>query len=125
MKQLQLGWDCRRTLRVRRSTARHSAGRGDRLDGLEPRLWGGWTDIYFLIVELRVVAISYLSSGQLIAVWVHGGQDVDTRGVDEHLDALVPQQVLGAQVLRQVDEKLPPQNLITMHVTHVLHLWLH
>ena len=50
--------------------------------------------IYFLVVELRIIAILYLCGSQLIAVWIHGGQQVDAGGVDEGLNSLVPQDVL-------------------------------
>lgn len=83
------------------------------------------TDIYFWVGVFRVVAIGYLRGGNLIAVWVHGGQQVDACVVDKVLDALISQQVLRAQVLSQVDEQLPAQNFIPMHVPDQLNLRLH
>lgn len=82
-------------------------------------------NIYFLGVELRLTAILYLCGRQLVAVGVHGGQEVDARGVDQGLHALVAQRVLGAQVLRQVEEQLAAQHLIAVHVGDQLDLWLH
>lgn len=45
--------------------------------------------------------------------------------VEQTLDAGTAQQVLGAQVLGQVDEHLPPCHLIAMDVADELHLRLH
>lgn len=82
-------------------------------------------DIYFWVGVFRVVAIGYLRGGKLVAVWVHGGQQVDACVVDEALDALVAQQILGTQVLSQVDEQLTAQYLVPMHVPNQLNLRLH
>lgn len=50
---------------------------------------------------------------------------MDAGGVEQTLDSGAAQQVLGAQVLRQVDEHLAARDLVTMDVTDELHLWLH
>lgn len=49
---------------------------------------------------------------------------MDAGGVDEGLDALVPLQILRAQVLSQVDQQLAAQDFISMHVADVLYLGL-
>lgn len=64
-------------------------------------------DIYFWAGVFRIVAIGYLRGGELIAIWVHGGQQMNACVVDEALNAFIAQQVLGAKVLSQVDEQLP------------------
>lgn len=50
---------------------------------------------------------------------------MDAGGVEQALDAGAAQQVLGAQVLRQVDEHLPACHLIAVDVADELHLGLH
>ena len=77
------------------------------------------------MVWVPVAAVLYLCGRQLVAVGVHGGQDVDARAVDQRLHALVAQRVLGAQVLGQVDEQLAAEHLVTVHVAHQLDLRLH
>lgn len=84
----------------------------------QTRLRHGQRHIYFLVDVFRVVPIGYLRGGDLIAVGVHGGQDMDTRGVDDGLNPLIPQQVLGAHVLSQVYQQLSAQHLIPMHVSN-------
>lgn len=108
----------------------HPSSRTDRKDS-ELRTDNGClssfsvNNIYFLVAELRVIVILYLWGGQLIAIWIHGGQNVDAGGVDDGLNSLVPQNVLWTQVLGQVDEQLAAQHLVAMHVAHQLDLWLH
>lgn len=46
-------------------------------------------------------------------------------GVDDGLYPRVSQGILGAQVLSQVDEQLPAEYLIAMHVANELDLRLH
>ena len=50
---------------------------------------------------------------------------MDAGGVEQTLDSGVAQQVLGAQVLRQVDEHLAARHLVAMDVADELHLRLH
>ena len=73
---------------------------------------------------LVIVSVLGSNNSHLVPVRVHGGQDVDAAGVDEGPDALVPQQVLWAQVLRQVDQQLAAQDFISVHVADVFHLGL-
>lgn len=68
---------------------------------------------------------SHLCSRHLVAIWVHGWQQVDAGGVQQALDAGVAQQVLRAQILGQVDEHLPSRHLVAMDVANELHLGLH
>lgn len=50
---------------------------------------------------------------------------MDAGGVEQTLDAGAAQQVLGAQVLGQVDKHLPPRHFIAMDVADELHLGFH
>ena len=61
--------------------------------------------------------------GKLPAVGVHGGHDVDARGVDELLDVCVAG-VLLTQVVDEAQEQLASHHLVTVHVTHILELGL-
>ena len=45
--------------------------------------------------------------------------------MDQSLDLLVPGQVSLADVVGEVEEELPAQHLVTVHVGDVLHLRLH
>ena len=45
-------------------------------------------------------------------------------GVNQSLDLLVPGQVGGADVMSQVEEQLPAQHLVTVHVGDIFHLRL-
>lgn len=47
-----------------------------------------------LVLLMAIVVILESGDSHLVAVRVHGGQDVDAGGVDESLNALVTQQVL-------------------------------
>lgn len=67
----------------------------------------------------------YLSGSNLVAVGVHGGQDVDARVVDEVHDPVVPGPVLLAEELAELDEQLAAEHLVAVHVAHVLELGLH
>ena len=60
----------------------------------------------------------------LPAVRVHAGEEMDPSGVDQSLDLLVPGQVSLADVVGEVEEELPAQHLVTVHVGDVLHLRL-
>lgn len=93
--------------------------------GLSFGLFSSVYSIYFLVDELRIIAICYLCCSHLITVWIHGSQNVDAGGVDEGLNSLVPQDVLWTQVLGHVDEQLSAQHFIAMHVAQQLDLWLH
>lgn len=73
-------------------------------------------NIYFLVDVFGVVPIGYLRSGNLIAIRIHGGQNMDACGVDEPLNSLIAQQILRAQILSQVYQQLPAKNLVSMHV---------
>lgn len=74
--------------------------------------------------HLFIVVVVIARNSHLISIRVHRRKDVDAGGVDKSLDALVPLQILCAQVLSQVDEQLAAQDFISMHVANVLHLWL-
>ena len=49
---------------------------------------------------------------------------MDPGGVDQLLDLLVAGQVGRADVMSEVEEELPAQHLVTVHVGDVLHLRL-
>lgn len=83
------------------------------------------TDLLPVVVVTAVGAVLGSGNGHLVAIRVHGGQDVDAGGVDEGLDALVSLQVLRAQELSQVDEQLAAQDFVSVHVGDVLDLRLH
>lgn len=68
---------------------------------------------------------SYLGSSHLVAVGVHGWQDVNARVLDELDDALVPVPELLAQKLRQLQHQLAAQRFVAVHVPHILDLWFH
>lgn len=67
----------------------------------------------------------YLGGGHLVAVWVHGRQDVNARVLHQPDDALVPVAELLAQELRQLQQQLAAQHLVAVHVPHVLDFRLH
>lgn len=80
------------------------------------------TNLLLLIITVVIVLES--RNRQLVPVGVHGGQEMDAGDVDEGLDALVPQLILGAQVLSQVDQQLAAQDFISVDVADVFHLRL-
>lgn len=51
----------------------------------------------------------------LVSVRVHGGQQVDASLFDEADDSLVSSPVLLAQILHQVEQELPAQDLVPVH----------
>lgn len=57
---------------------------------------------------------------QRIAIRVHGGHQVDVRAVDQPPQIGHPL-VVAQQVLGQVDEQLPADGLVAVHVGNVLH----
>lgn len=67
---------------------------------------------------------TYSVCGSLPSVRVHAGHEVDPGGVDESSDVLVARQVLGAEVVRQMEQQLTTKHLVAMHVGNVLHLRL-
>ena len=67
----------------------------------------------------------YLSGSHLVAVRVHGGQDVDACVVDQPHDPLVSGPILLAQKLGELNEQLAAEHFVAVHVAHVLELWLH
>lgn len=69
--------------------------------------------------------VHYLSGSHLIAIGVHGGQDVDARVMDQPHDPLVSGSILLAQKLGELNEQLTAKHLIAVHVAHVLELRLH
>lgn len=69
--------------------------------------------------------IHYLSGSHLIAIGVHGGQDVDTRVMDQPRDPLVSGSILLTQKLGELNEQLTAEHLVAVHVSHILELWLH
>lgn len=69
--------------------------------------------------------VRYLSGGHLVAVGVHGGQDVDAGVVDQPHDPVVSRSVLLAEELAQLDEQLAAEHFVAVHVAHVLELGLH
>lgn len=90
---------------------------------MRPHLVPNAADLHVVLI-VSIVAVRQCSHGHLVAVGVHGGQDVDAGGVDEALNALISNQVLGAQVLSQVDQQLATQDLIPVNVANVLDLRL-
>lgn len=73
----------------------------------------------------EVITAWYLLGSHFVPVGVHGGHDVDARVLDEARDPLVAPPVLLAQELRELQQKLTAQHLISMHVPNILELWLH
>lgn len=67
----------------------------------------------------------YLSGSHLVAIGVHGGQDVDARVMDKRHDPMVSSSILLTEKLGELDEQLTAEHFIAMHVAHVLELWLH
>ena len=67
---------------------------------------------------------AYLLVGRLVAVGVHGGQQVDPRLGDEPYDSLVSAFVLATHELHEVEQQLAAQHLVTVHVGHVAELRL-
>ena len=57
----------------------------------------------------------HLFKGHLVAIGVHGGQEVDAGFFDQADDALVAPLVLLAHVLHQVEQELPAQHLVPVH----------
>lgn len=68
---------------------------------------------------------TYLGGGHLVAIWVHGRQDVNARAFHQPEDALVPVTKLLTQELRQLQKQLAAQHLVAMHVPHVLDFRFH
>lgn len=77
------------------------------------------------VCESEGQAVHYLSGCHFIAIGVHGGQDVNACVVDQPHDPLVSCQILLTQKLGELDEELPAQHFIAVHVAHILELWLH
>lgn len=71
------------------------------------------------------ISVHYLSGSHLVAIWVHGGQDVDARVMDQPHDPLVSGPVLLTQKLGELNEQLTAEHFVAVHVAHVLELWLH
>lgn len=69
--------------------------------------------------------VHYLSGSHLVAIRVHGGQDVDARVVDQRRDPVVSSSVLLAQKLGELNEQLAAEHFVAVHVAHVLELRLH
>lgn len=69
--------------------------------------------------------VRYLGGRHLVAVWVHGRQDVDAGGLQQLYDALVPAAEFLTQELGQLQQQLSAQHLVAMHVAHILDFWLH
>ncbi len=59
----------------------------------------------------------------LIAIRVHGGQEVDSSLSHQPNDALVALLVLSTQVLHEVEDEFSANNLISVHPRHVAKLW--
>lgn len=78
--------------------------------------------LVFFITLPRTV---YLGSSHLVAVRVHGRQDVDAGVLDEAQDALVPVPELLAEEFRQLQQQLTAQHLVPVHVPHILDFWFH
>lgn len=71
------------------------------------------------------ISVQYLSGSHLVAIWVHGGQDVDACVMDQPHDPLVSGPVLLTQKLGELNEQLTAEHFVAVHVAHVLELWLH
>lgn len=69
--------------------------------------------------------IHYLSGSHLVAIRVHGGQNVNARVMDQPHDPLVSGSVLLAEKLGELNEELTAEHFVAVHVAHVLELWLH
>lgn len=68
--------------------------------------------------------MAYPVVGNLIAIRVHGGQQVNAHLSEQPGHPWVPSQELMAQELHQEQKQLPPQGLIPMHAGHVAYLRL-
>ena len=84
------------------------------------------------IYQLRTIVLryscgygTYTVCGDPPTVGIHAGHEVDPGAVHEGLDLLVAGEVLDAEVLGQVEEELPAQDLVAVHVGNELHLRLH
>lgn len=69
--------------------------------------------------------VHYLSGSYFVSIRVHGGQDVNACVMDQPRDPLVSCPILFAQKLGELNEQLAAEHFITVHVAHVLELWLH
>lgn len=69
--------------------------------------------------------VHYLSGGHLVAIGVHGGQDVDACVVDQPHDPMVSSSILLTEKLGELNEQLTAEHLVAVHVAHVLELRLH
>lgn len=69
--------------------------------------------------------VRYLSGSHLVAVRVHGGQDVNAGVMDQPHDPLVSSSVLLAEELAKLNEQLAAEHFVAVHVAHVLELRLH
>lgn len=69
--------------------------------------------------------VDYLSGSHLVAVRVHGGQDVDACIIDQSRDPLVSSSILLTKKLGELNEQFTAQYFVAVHVPHVLELWLH
>lgn len=76
-------------------------------------------------LNVYVIKDAYRIIGHLIAIGVHARHDVYAGAVDELDHLLVLCQPLVAHVHGQMQQQLPAHDLVAVHVTHVLHLWLH
>lgn len=85
----------------------------------------GANDGWGKAAAFRSRGVCYLSGCHLVAVGVHGGQDVDARVMNQPHDPLVSGPVLLTEELGELDEQLPAQHLVAVHVAHVLELRLH
>lgn len=79
----------------------------------------------------RLLTISFIErsvpfltfEGDLVAIRVHRGHDVNADIVDQVCDLWVGT-IIGAQVLYQVEHQLSANDLVAVHVGYVLELWL-
>ena len=62
--------------------------------------------------------------GELPAVGIHRGHDVDACGVEELADVHVAIVVLVTQVISQLENQFSSHGFIAMHVGHILKLRL-
>lgn len=69
--------------------------------------------------------VHYLPGSHLVAIRVHGGQDVDARVVDQRCDPVVPSSILLTEKLGELNEQLAAEHFVAVHVAHVLELRLH
>lgn len=67
--------------------------------------------------------VTYLFVCFFVSIWVHGGEEMDAGLSHQPNNALVAPLVLPAEVLHEVEDQFPAQDLVAMHPGHVAKLW--